>query len=203
MSILSSLEKIADERLSDCYDRSCAMVEFDPESFILIQRYIDNIPKDVIFYGDEETGTLGIPDHPHVTIVYGYRTPSEIDILNSFRYYSKNYVDITLGKLDVFQRELYNVLYISVKSNDLTTLRNMSLQSGLKIDLDYPVYTPHVTLAYIKKQAREYLEEKIGDETFNGVEVKGINLRITTITGRDCLYSFDKDRKLKYEKGEF
>ena len=179
------------------------MVEFDPESFILIQRYIDNIPKDVIFYGDEETGTLGIPDHPHVTIVYGYRTPSEIDILNSFRYYSKNYVDITLGKLDVFQRELYNVLYISVKSNDLTTLRNMSLQSGLKIDLDYPVYTPHVTLAYIKKQAREYLEEKIGDETFNGVEVKGINLRITTITGRDCLYSFDKDRKLKYEKGEF
>ena len=203
MSILSSLEKIADERMSDCYDRSCSMVEFDPESLRLIQRYIDDIPKDVIFYGGEETGALGIPDHPHVTIVYGYRTPSEIDILNSFRYYSKNYVDITLGKIDAFKHELYNVLYISVKSPDLTTLRNMTLQSGLKIDLDYPIYTPHITLAYLKKQAREYLEEKIGDDIFDGVEVKGINLRITTITGRNCLYSFDKNRKKMYEKGEF
>lgn len=194
LSILADFDKIMETKTNHSYDYSCSMIELDPKIEREIRDFVRReIPRQDIFWGNDEIGDdFGIPENVHVTVVYGYKTSSAIDILNSFNDFKKDHVDMVLGDLRMFSHDYYDVLYLSVTSRDLEALRNMSMNSGLDIDMDYPVYTPHITLAYMKKEARDFTERMVGNKIFDRRPARGINLRITTVTGTDCLYSLKR-----------
>jgi hypothetical protein len=102
----------------------------------------ENIPDEDISEGDNE----GREDTPHITILYGIvdQAPQQvIDLLQG-----KPAVRATLGKVSIFENDDYDVVKISVESEDLAEFQEI-LWEEVEHESDYPEYKPHVTIAYV------------------------------------------------------
>lgn len=130
-----------------------------------------NLPKDisdqVIAWGKEsiskeELADIGLEDEIHTTVLYGLKSNDPGDVNRLLRYFRP--FEVRLGLITHFETPDYDVLKISVES---PTLENMHyfLEENLDNVNSYPVYHPHVTIAYLKKgMAKKYL----GNDCFRG-----------------------------------
>lgn len=121
----------------------------------------ENIPDADISDGDNE----GREDTPHITILYGIvaQAPQQvIDLLQG-----KPSVKATLGKVSLFKNDDYDVVKISVESEDLAEFQEI-LWDGVEHESDYPEYKPHVTIAYVKPDSGSLYS---GSTEFEGMEL--------------------------------
>ena len=95
---------------------------------------------------DQEAG--GIEQNPHVTILYGLNDPDVSKVIQLGRAHNKP-IKLTLGELDLFEALAYDVLFAKVHSPCLHSLRKGIAK--LPNESRFPVYTPHMTVAYVKK----------------------------------------------------
>ncbi len=132
---------------------------------------------------DEEGG---LEDDAHITVKYGIHTNNVADVRKALATYVGP-IRITLGKTALFQGPSYDVLYVEVTSPDLVEL-NGRLADTLEVTDTHPVYTPHATVAYLKRgygvryvgnTALEGMRASIGSVRFMPTEGEPVDLPIT------------------------
>jgi 2'-5' RNA ligase len=147
-------------------DRGCLMVFLTTAEAMPIREWAtehisaDNLAKD------------GYEAAPHVTVLYGFSPDVTVDAVADACHAMADRVDMTMGKVSRFEGDdqkwwgSSDVIKIDVISDDLTRL-NAHLRKTFKKDVEitYPGYRPHVTLAYVKHGACKELD---GHAKFEG-----------------------------------
>lgn len=172
------------------YSYSCLMADM-PESLAdRIRAFSLLIPDDRIYeINDVEHGR---ESEPHVTIKYGIHTSDirEVEsVVSGF-----GCVKARLGRMSAFHNEDCVVLKVDVVSPDLQRL-NKLISSRLECTDVFPVYKPHVTIAYLRHSLEdEFYYRKYCVDVFTGTEVEFRGLRFSTPDGSESLVCLDFGR---------
>lgn len=161
-----------EELLLEGYDYSCAMAYLNRNSDVAKQvlEYGKEIPK------EELTKEDGLETEPHVTILYGIHITDHKEIFETLDHTEQ--IKGKLGKISFFENDDYNVLKIDIHSTTLNKL-NKRLEDKLEYTNDYPDYHPHMTIAYIVKDA-DLDKYKKDAKKFEGQEVVFEKIKIST-----------------------
>lgn len=165
MYLTENTETKADEQEEGNQDNTtsygCLMVYFDSETCKKCEEFCNtNIP-------EESLSDDGIEDESHVTVLYGFHPDITIeDITNFINQTVKEPIELTLKGVSRFECEDYDVIKVDVDSSDLHDL-NDKLREAFdgKVEITFPNYHPHMTLAYVKKGALPHLD---GNNMFEG-----------------------------------
>lgn len=132
----------------------------------------------------------GLEEDIHITVKYGLHTDDAADVRKALATYVGP-IRVTLGKTNYFTSPEYDVLYVEVKSDDLVEL-NRRLGESLENTTTHPIYTPHVTIAYLKPG--ELAKRYAGLSNFEGMGATIGSVRFSSsggsitdlrVTGRD------------------
>lgn len=105
---------------------------------------------------------LGRDNEPHVTLLYGLHNGNSNEVDKVLE--GEKPVKLALKETSIFEPELYDVLKLTVESSDLRRL-NKKIAKNCPHTNSYKNYSPHCTLAYLKKgKGKKY----INDKKFNG-----------------------------------
>lgn len=107
---------------------------------------------------------IEIEDEPHITVLYGIKNLEDKDNIKQKGMSGK------LGKIKKFSQEDKDVLVIEIESEDLKK-KNQEIRDNFDVNITYPEYNPHLTLAYVEKNSNDHL---IGNDYFVGYEFKNL-----------------------------
>jgi hypothetical protein len=161
-------EDEVEAKLGATYSYSSTQCTLSKAEAIPFDAFGATIPDEHLYTveGSDE-GKYGRENEPHITTLYGLMgNDAELlgPILANF-----GPVRATLGEISAFENEdkPYDVLKIDVISDDLHKLHAL-IKCSCECCETYPVYTPHLTVAYLKKG---YAKQYIGDKRFAGMEL--------------------------------
>jgi len=109
----------------------------------------------------EEGDKYGVETEPHITVLYGLTEHVAEPVVQAVA--KSGPVEVTLGKISVFECEKYDVLKVEASGKGLLDLR--SKVEKLPNEQTHKDYCPHLTLAYLKKGAGAKYS---GDTRFQG-----------------------------------
>lgn len=136
------------------YQFGCLMLFFKFPLLNEIQRFIE---EDDI-YIDPEDDTYGLTTEPHVTLLYGIHSDevSDEEVMDIDN--ERIMEPIVFTEFGVFENELYDVLKLTVVSEELTAI-NAELREKLPYTNSYNDYKPHCTIVYLKPgTAKKYID---------------------------------------------
>jgi 2'-5' RNA ligase len=137
---------------SDNVGYGCLMVFLDDESASEIRTFArDNIPEEFL---DE----FGFEDEPHITCQYGFHGSVTVDEITEFIQTIDTPIKVTLGDITRFTQDAYDVIKMDIISKDLHDLSD-KIRKHFKetLEVAFPEYCPHMTLAYVKKGKLPYI----------------------------------------------
>lgn len=108
-----------------------------------------HVPREALYVEAGENYGRQSLDDIHVTVLYGMHTEGAVKIrrllseLSPFR--------VTLGTVQCFRAEKYDVLHIRVVESPGLREVNRMLRDEMANTVSFDRYTPHVTIAYVKK----------------------------------------------------
>lgn len=102
--------------------------------------------KDSEIYEDEPG--KGREDEIHVTVLYGIKSDSPSTVKSILR--NTESFTVELETISLFTAPDYDVVKIDVQSHELVELNKLIKSKVAYVD-NYPVFKPHVTIAYIQK----------------------------------------------------
>ena len=111
-----------------------------------------------ILYTDPGDSSYGYDDEPHVTALYGFSPDLTKQELGSILKGIKPF-NIQLSALNKFQAEKYDVIKFEIKSPILVNLNKAA--SRFPNENKFPVYNPHMTLAYVNSNSFISMNENI------------------------------------------
>lgn len=127
----------------------CLMCYVDDPAFDSIYNdfIIENIPQ-------IELHEYGIEREPHITVLYGFHkdvTPDEV-----FKFFKENFpqkpLTAKMDKVTRFENDEYDVIKVDISSPDLEEFNKKIMDNFEdRITNNYPVYHPHLTIAYVNK----------------------------------------------------
>lgn len=127
------------------FEYGCVMAKADVPMWDEILSYID---EDDLY--DDGSGSFGLEDEPHVTILFGLKElipDSYIEkAISKIRPFH-----ISLTSVSIFENPDYDVLKYDVESEYLRRLNTGF--NKFPNENSYPEYHPHLTIAYLKKEA--------------------------------------------------
>lgn len=139
------------------HEHNCLMIELD--TFEYIQRLQEQILQEDIY--DDGTGTKGIEDCTHITILYGINNDIQSTDFASGLPSIKSYGKINVTGLTIFECEKYDVLKFDVENPMLNKAFNY-MESNVDNCNKYPEYHGHITACYLKKgEGKKYVDEKL------------------------------------------
>jgi len=147
----SLLNKIAD------YDNSTVQITYGSELNEDILNFVNEVEESDLY---TEEGENGRETNPHITVLYGIHenNPSKLDLTPVFLP-----KEVEWEGLDKFARKdnPYDVLIIKIKKTpEMQKLFDYINEVYPDNDNSFPDYTPHTTIAYVKKgEADKYIEE--------------------------------------------
>lgn len=156
------VRKVASQA-GEIHDYSCLMADIPKDIKTKILEWnIKNIPDSELF--TEDRSGKGRELQPHVTVKYGIHEQSPDPV---FSLIDNKSIEFALGSVTRFTSDKnYDVLIVEVVSPNLG-----KLNSDISLDFDctdtHPEYKPHLTLAYVNKDAMKELD---GDKIFDGVK---------------------------------
>lgn len=118
--------------------------------------------EDVMHKKDEHgKEDYGIETQPHITALYGLTEHDPAPVAAAVANHGP--IEVTLGKMSVFDTPDADVLKVDVSGDSLHDLHNKI--ANLPNEQTYPTYKPHLTIAYLKKGAGK---KYAGDARFEG-----------------------------------
>lgn len=161
----------------------CLMVYIEDSNKEEILDFIQqNFPDDILDPSE------GAETEPHVTVAYGFYP--DVDV-QEIREYIKNVfpqdIKFKLKDITKFDNDEYDVIKVDVESSDLESIHyNLRDEFEDRLNVTFPEYHPHMTLAYCKKGKADHL---INDSAFNDKEFS-LNKYIFSEPGMKKKYSF-------------
>jgi 2'-5' RNA ligase len=160
---------------SQKYEYCCLMASFDIENWTSVLALVD--PNDIL-----NTPGLGYETEPHVTILFGLHDEVPFEQIVRLTKSYKSPITAEITNLSFFENEEFDVLKFDIKSDDLQALHDVA--TVFPHTTTYPIYHPHMTLAYLKKgTARSYAKE-LKDPI--------------QISSKEYIYSFTSGKKAKW-----
>lgn len=150
------------------YKYGCAMISIsDALSEWLFNWVKDHIPATDL-YTDPDQGIDGCECDHHISMLYGIHEDDPNKLQQHFIDMLDNIPEISLGSVSCFsENPNYDVINVSIDS-DLNSIHD-NLSSNIEHTKLFDTFTPHITLAYTKKNACKHL---CGDKAFNGMKDK-------------------------------
>lgn len=140
---------------------ACVMARLPDFKQKIIKWGKKNIPEDLWIKEEHD----GLQTDTHVTVLYGLHSNSIEDVkpvLKKFKPF-----ELELTTISKFEAPNFDVLKIGVKSSKLHEM-NKELKK-LPYTSKFPIYVPHCTIAYVKKDSCNKL---IGNKEFDGLKCK-------------------------------
>lgn len=150
-----------DEGAEETFEYSSSQVRLPEESAAAVRQAAQQLidPADL----NEAEG--GFEDQPHITIKYGLDPSDQEAVAKVLQ--AAGPVEVTVGGIEVFQPEGkdYDVIVQRVESEQLRGLRQ-EIEAVVEGEGDsFPVYKPHMTLAYVNRgEGEKYAESVTGLE---------------------------------------
>lgn len=119
----------------------------DPLASDIIHWGRENIPENEVFKNPDDP-SFGREDEIHVTVLYGLHSDSPQDTKKVLL--TQKPLTIELGKISIFSHEKFDVIKIDINSPELHKL-NKKMTDFVTYTNKFKEYTPHVTIAYVKK----------------------------------------------------
>lgn len=140
-------------------EKGCLMAYVDPTYGLQVLNVGRRAIPSNILYTDPEDPTYGYDNEPHVTLKYGFEPDLDKSTIAEILKGTKPF-KVVLTSLNQFQNEKYDVVKFEVqKCPILTELRRRC--DGYPNTDSYPVYKPHMTLAYVKKGTFPHIRENL------------------------------------------
>lgn len=135
---------------------------------LLINLHVENwgnIVKDLVEEDDlyKPDDDYGYDKYAHTTILFGLHNYNGIQKdLDDFLPKLEKIDDIKMDdKLSIFENDDFDVVKVNVFSNKMKKL-NQKIRKEFKYTNEYDEYSPHMTIAYVKKgSGKKYLDKKI------------------------------------------
>ncbi len=171
------------EKLGQTYSYSSTEINFNKEFSDSVMKWAEkNINKN--FLNNEEGG---FEDQIHCTVLYGIKDERHEDaekLISNFIPFK-----IKLGKISKLSKDgEYDVLKIEVVSDDLTKLHYL-IEKNIPNKNSFPVYKPHVTIAYVKPNSCDHL---IGSKIFADKKFKIYGIYFSSNVGYKKLMRFKR-----------
>lgn len=139
----------------------------------------------------------------HITVLYGIYDVLSNNIEKIIKsYFLDHEINVTLGKVSKFESENYDVLKINVidNNNDLEEMFEI-FSENLNNANKFPLYNPHITLAYIEKNS---CDDLIGNDYFDGLEISLNSLKFSSKNPEySKIFQFKKTKNLATEINNF
>lgn len=161
-------------------DWDCAYIRLPEQVTEQIQEWIRvNIPHDWI-YEEQGDRSFGVEKESHVTILWGidwedcnHQKVQQKMIENAFQP-----IRFSLEEIGTFSAPDYVVLKMEAQGKDLHHIHDF-FKNTFKNHDSHPIYNPHCTLCYIKKEHEQDVRQFVGDRIF----------RICEMTAKSFIYS--------------
>ena len=163
-------------RSIEAHSYGCVMAMLDGDVKERLIHYAMAIPEEDLF--TDGSGEHGAETEPHITVKYGVHTDDPDEVAKALA--GQATAGATLRGLSVFENEDFNVLKVDIDSKCLARL-NKAIYDGLETTDTHPVYHPHATVAYLKKDV-DY--KKYFTKMFDGVAVEFTRLRWSPANGK-------------------
>lgn len=132
----------------------CLMMDFDIKKWDIIKKIIN--PDDV--YNEEG---YGVESKPHVTVLYGFDDEVNGDeVIKSVKeVIDIDEIEVETNKISIFENDKFDVVKLDINSEKLHEL-NEKLSEEFPNKKTFPVYHPHMTIAYVKPgTGKKYVKE--------------------------------------------
>lgn len=161
------------------------MVDYETPDFI---KEIQSKIKDDELYKEDDNDDYGLEKKSHVTLVPCLDNNINLDELKSYLEDIDEY-GIVLMDISKFECEKFDVLKCSVKSKQLKET-NQKIVDVFETHSEYKGYSPHMTIAYMKKGMADKYTKKILDKL---IYMKPLNFNFSTFdeNGKDVNVKFD------------
>jgi hypothetical protein len=148
--IIKKYEQFLSESVQ--YKFGCVMLEVPISNW----DEIISISKEDIY--EVEGENYGLQTNPHVTILYGLHEEVSLDHVKSVFEGLNESIDIKIEGIGVFENKDFDVVKFNViPSRTLQDLHDRL--SEFPNSNEYPEYTPHITIAYVKKGCSKKYED--------------------------------------------
>jgi len=152
-------------------------------------KFAESIPERELYIEESEDAKsihgsdwkYGVEDNPHITAIWGISTRDPKKIEKALEGFKSG--KVTLGNIDVFENEKYDVLKVNITSPALKKI-NKTLTDNFNSVSTFKEFHPHITLAYLKcGNGVKYKGDKFKGLTFQLDEVifEDYNNKTTTI----------------------
>lgn len=162
-----SAEDADPEEVPDCQGQSKEAYDYSSVQFNLplnmgwqVWRWgQDNVDPGDVYTDPENPEEYGFSEEPHITLQYGFHNARSMYVAKRLKRQSP--VVVQFGPTSLFHGKDYDVLKLEVWSPDLHALRPVA-KKRLVVTETHPEYSPHVTIAYLKKgRGRKYVGERV------------------------------------------
>lgn len=149
----------------------CLMLDFeDADAFKIIDWGQKNIPEEVL------DPSKGREREVHVTIAYGFHNTVSVNEIKPWLPYP---IPLTLGKISRFRNDV-DVIKVEVHSPVMEKLHYaLRKHFGPKLEVSFPEFKPHLTLAYVQSGACPALD---GNDYFSWQRFIGRSFTYSTPT---------------------
>ena len=157
--------KLTASEAGEVHDYSCLMVDVPKDLKTMVLGWnITNIPDSDLF--KEDRSGKGRELQPHITVKYGIHEEAPDPV---FALIPNKEVPFELGQVTRFTSgDSYDVIIVEILSPGLHSL-NSEVSLNFECTDTFPVYKPHLTLAYVNKGALPHLD---GQTVFEGQKDK-------------------------------
>jgi 2'-5' RNA ligase len=128
------------------YSYGCLMANLPDDVAARVRGFAALIPDDDLY--DDGSGEHGREEDPHITVKYGLHTDDGGKVAEKLQ--GREVAYATLGRMSVFENEKFTVLKVDIASDCLHKLNTFISETFAHTD-SFPVYHPHVTIAYLRK----------------------------------------------------
>jgi len=138
-----------DEKKKTTYDFSSVQVNLPSDIAQNIIQWGKDIIPDEELYSVETDERFGRENEIHITVLYGLHDPRPDPIEKLLK--NETPINIKIGKISKFTtNKNYDVIKLDIHSKDLVKL-NKLLRENCNYTSNFPIYKPHCTIAYVKK----------------------------------------------------
>lgn len=131
----------------------------------------EEIKEDDLYEDPEGIEEFGLESEVHLTLIFGINSTENnsekiIKMMSEFKP-----IKLKLGEVSMFETDKYDVIKIDVKPSKELLKYRKELIENTKNTQTYPNYTPHLTIAYIKKgEGKKYQKKMKIDELGKEIE---------------------------------